>query len=64
MISESRLQDCENGICDLAKGLDISEAEVVRILKEGMEALSPIGGQLSKTNQYFINEMEAVFDAY
>ena len=64
MIEDSKLQDCENGICDLAKGLNISEAEVVRILKEGMEARSPIGGQLSKTNQYFIDEMEATFDAY
>lgn len=64
MIEEGNLQHCENGICDLAKGLNISEAEVVKILREGMEARSPIAGQLSKTNQYFIDEMEATFDAY
>ena len=64
MIEEDRLQDCENGICDLAKGLGVSEVEIVKILKEGMEARSLIGGQLSKTNKYFIDEMEATFDAY
>lgn len=64
MIEERRLADCENGVESLAKGLDISEADVIRILKEGMEARSPIAGQLSKTNQYFIDEMEATFDAY
>jgi hypothetical protein len=64
MIEDNRLQDCENGICELAKGLDITEAEIVRIIKEGMESRSPIGNELSKKNKYFIDKMEATFDAY
>lgn len=64
MIDEHRLNDCEEGICSLAQGLGITESEVVLILKEGMESRSPIGGQLSKTNQYFLEEMCATFDVY
>jgi len=64
MMKNSELHDCENGIHGLAKGLGIAEAEIVRMLKEGMESRSSIGGQLSKKNQYFIDEMEATFDSY
>lgn len=64
MLDVHRLNDCEEGICSLAQGLGITEADVVRILKEGMESISPIGGQLSKSNQFFIDEMRATFDAY
>ena len=64
MITDQKLQDCENGICDLAKGFGVSEEEIVKILKDGMEFRSPIAGQLSKTNQYFIDEMTATFDVY
>lgn len=64
MLSEKDLSICEVGIESLAEGLSISEVEVVKILKEGMESRSPVGGQLSKTNQYFVDEMEATFDAY
>ena len=64
MLTEKDLSNCEGGIESLAKGLSISEEEIVKILKEGMESLSAIGGQLSKTNKYFIDEMTATFDAY
>jgi len=62
MITDNKIQICEDSIINFAEGLGISEKEVVEILKEGMLSLSPIANQLSNTNKYFIDEMEAIFD--
>ena len=62
MITDKKIQICEDSIINLAEGLGMSEKEVVEILKEGMMSLSPIANQLSNTNKYFIDEMEATFD--
>jgi len=61
MISEDKLGLAEVAIEKLAEALSMSESDVVRILREGMENISPIYGQLGKTHQYFIDEMEATF---
>ena len=60
MISDKKLEYCENGIFELAKGLDIPEERIVKILRAGMEVHS-ILEELSESDQYFINEMEASF---
>jgi len=62
MITESKLALAESGIEDIAIALGVTEKYVVEILKQGMETLSPIGGKLSNTQQYFIDEMEANFN--
>ncbi len=61
MISESSLLKAEQAIEDLADALDISEEEIVSILRKGMEAKAPISNQLRKKDEYFISEMEATF---
>lgn len=62
MITEQKLGQAETAIEELADALGVSEQEIVKTLREGMESRSPIFGQLSKTNSYFIEEMEATFD--
>ena len=62
MITEQKLGQAETAIEELADALGVSEQEVVKILREGMESRSAIGGQLSKCNAYFLEEMEATFD--
>lgn len=63
-LTKKQLIEAEEGILKLAKALNVSEREIIKILREGMESLSPIAGQLSKANKYFIDEMEAIFDCY
>lgn len=63
MITEQKLGQAERAIEDLADALGITEQEVVSILREGMEAKSPISNQLSRSDEYFISEMEATFGA-
>jgi len=62
MITEQKLGQAETAIEELADALGVSEQEIVKILREGMESRSAIGGQLSKSNAYFLEEMEATFD--
>ena len=59
-MTELSLSLAENAIELLAEALGITEQEVVSILREGMESTN----QLSKTNKYFIYEMEATFRTY
>jgi hypothetical protein len=61
MITEQKLAQAENAIEELVDALGISEQEVVSILREGMESKAPIYNQLSKSDEYFISEMEATF---
>lgn len=63
-MSEQKLSQAERAIEDLADVLGITEQEVVSILRKGMEAKSAIGNQLSRSDEYFISEMEATFGAY
>jgi|JI10StandDraft_1071094.scaffolds.fasta_scaffold568710_4 hypothetical protein len=58
---EQQLQKAERAIEDLALCLGITEKEMVSIIREGMEAKSPIANQLSKSEFDFISEMEATF---
>ena len=60
-MTEQKLSQAERAIKDLADALGITEQEVVSILREGMEAKSPIFNQLERSNEYFISEMEATF---
>lgn len=60
-MTEQKLSQAERAIEDLADALGITEQELVSILREGMEAKSPFGNQLSRSNEYFLSEMEAVF---
>ncbi len=62
MITEHKLGQAETAIEQLADSLGVSEQEIVKILREGMESRSPVAGQLSKDNKYFIDEMESTFD--
>lgn len=64
-MTEEKLLKAERAIEDLADALGISEQEVVSIIREGMEeAKSPIAKQLSRSDEYFITEMEAAFGTY
>ena len=63
-LTERQLAKAESAIDNLADALGITEQEVVKILKEGMESTSPIAGQLSKTNKYFIEEVKATYNVY
>jgi hypothetical protein len=63
-MTEQKLSQAEKAIEDLADALGITEQEVVSILREGMEAKSPIANQLSRSDEYFISEMEATFGVY
>ncbi len=60
-MTEQNLAKAEIGIEHLADALGITEQEVVSILREGMEAKAPIAGQLSRSDEYFIYEMENTF---
>ena len=64
IMTEQKLSQAEKAIEDLADALGITEQEIVSILRRGMEARAPITNQLSKSNEYFISEMEATFDFY
>ena len=64
MITEEKLAQAEKSIEELADALGVSETEIVKILREGMESRSAIGGQLSKSNAYFLEEMESTFDCF
>jgi predicted RNase H-like nuclease (RuvC/YqgF family) len=57
-MTEQKLSQAERAIEDLANALGITEEEVVSILREGMEAKAPIANQLSRSDEYFISEME------
>lgn len=57
----TRLNKAERAIEDLADAMDISEQELVSILREGMEAKAPIANQLKRGEEYFITEMENTF---
>lgn len=61
MISEEKLAKAEKAIEMLADALGENEKSIVSILREGMESKSPIAGQLSNNDKYFIDEMEATF---
>lgn len=61
MITEQKLEQAENAIIELADALEISEQELLKILREGMESISSIGGQLSRSDAFFLGEMEATF---
>jgi len=63
-MTEQKLSQAEKAIEELADALEITEQKVVSILRAGMEAKAPISNQLSKTNQFFIDEMEATFGCY
>lgn len=63
-ISEQKLSQAEKAIEDLADAIGITEKELVSILREGMEAKAPIANQLSKSDEYFISEMEDTFNVY
>lgn len=60
-MTEQKLSQAEKAIGELADALDISEQEVVSILRKGLEAKAPIANQLKKSDEYFITEMEATF---
>jgi hypothetical protein len=62
MINEFQLAKAEDAIIQLADALGITELDVIQLLEDGMEFQSPIAGQLSKTNSYFLDEMKATFD--
>jgi len=64
MMTEQKLSQAERAIEDLADALGITEQEVVSILREGMEAKAPITNQLSRSDEYFISEMEVTFGVY
>lgn len=64
MITEEKLAQAEKSIEELADALSVSETEIVKILREGMESRSAIGGQLSKSNAYFLEEMESTFNCF
>ena len=57
-MKEQDIIKATNAIDDLASILRISQKEVVLILREGMEALSPIANQLSISDTEFISDME------
>lgn len=63
-MNDKKLAKAEKAIEDLADAIGITEQEVVSILREGMEAKAPISNQLSKSNEYFISEMESTFGSY
>lgn len=60
-MTEQKLSQAERAIEDLANALEITEQEVVSILREGMAAKAPIANQLKRSDEYFISEMEAIF---
>lgn len=60
-MTEQQLAKAEEAIEKLADALEVSEQDIVSILKNGMEYLSPMSGVLSKKQYYFIDEMEATF---
>lgn len=63
-ITYDNLGRAECAIEELSASLGITEKEIVAILRQGMEDRSPISGQLSETNKYFLDEMESTFDCY
>lgn len=63
-MTDEKLSQAERAIEDLSDALGISEQEVVSIIREGMEAKSPIANQLSRSDEYFITEMEVAFGVY
>lgn len=63
-MTEKKLSQAEKAIEYLADALGITEQEVVSILREGMEAKAPIANQLSRSDEYFISEMESTFGVY
>lgn len=63
-MTDEKLLKAERAIEYLADALGISEQEVVSIIREGMEAKSPIANQLSRSDEYFITEMEVAFGVY
>ncbi len=60
-MTDEKLLQAEKAIEDLADALSLSEAYIVSVLRKGMEAKSPLGNQLPRSNEDFIAEMEAVF---
>lgn len=62
-MNEEKLSQAEEAIRELADALEISEQEVVSILREGMESKAPIAGQLRKSDEIFITEMESTFSS-
>ena len=60
-MTEEKLAKAETAIEMLADALGVEERYVVSLLREGMEAKSPMANQLKRTDQFFIDEMEAIF---
>lgn len=63
-MTEQKLLQAERAIEDLADALTITEQDVIEILREGMVVKSPISNQLSRSDEYFISEMEKTFGCY
>lgn len=57
-MNERDLNKATNAIDDLSSILRIPPRELILILREGMEALSPIANQLSRSDSEFISDME------
>ena len=64
MISDAKMSIAEEAIINLADTLGVSEEHIIEIIEEGMMNVSPIAGQLSNKNDYFLKEMKSAFNIY
>ena len=64
MINDVKLNIAEEAITNLADTLGVSEKDIIDIIEEGMKNVSPIAGQLSNKNIFFLEEMKATFNHY
>ncbi len=60
-MTEEQLIQAEHAIEELASAMNISEQEVVIILRKGLQAMSPSKHQLRNKDEAFISEMESTF---
>lgn len=61
MLSGFELGLAETAVESLAKILAVSEAEVVEILREGMEMRNDPPGKLNELQEFLISELENEF---